>query len=40
MGEKTLVDDSDTGGAFTIRIIDILYPVIGCRAVYLHTFLI
>ncbi len=40
MGEKTLVDDSDSGGAVTIRFIDILHPVISSRAVYLHTFLV
>jgi hypothetical protein len=40
MGEKTLVDDPDGGGAFIIRLTDILHAVIICRAVYLYTFLI
>jgi len=39
LGEKALVDDSDSGGAFTIRLIDILHPVISRRAVYLHVIL-
>jgi len=40
VGEKTLVDDSDSGGAFIIRPFDILYPIIRSRAVYLHIVLI
>jgi len=39
MGEKTLVDDTDSGGAFIIRLINIFYPIISRRAVYLHAFL-
>ena len=40
MAEKTLVDDTDSGGAFTVRLIDILHTVISSRAVYLHIILI
>jgi hypothetical protein len=39
MGEKTLVDDTDTDSAFITRLIDIFYPIVSCRAVYLHAFL-
>jgi len=39
MGEKTMVDDSYSGGAFTIRPFDILYPIIRGSAVYLHIVL-
>jgi len=39
MEEKTLVDDTDSGGAFIVRLIDILYPIFSCRAVYLHIIL-
>jgi hypothetical protein len=40
MGKKTLVDDTDSGSAFTVRFIDILYPIISSRAVYLYIILI
>jgi len=40
VAEKTLVDDTDSGGAFTAGLIDIFYPVISRRAVYLYIVLI
>ena len=40
MAEKTLVDDTDSGGAFAFRFIDILYAVVSHGAVYLYTVLI
>jgi len=40
VAEEALVDDTDTGSAFTARLIDIFYPVISSRTVYLHAFLI
>jgi hypothetical protein len=40
MAKETLVDDTDSSGAFTIRAFDIFYTIISCCAVYLYTFLI
>jgi len=40
VGKEALVDDTCSGGIIIIRLIDILYAVISCRAVYLHAFLI
>lgn len=40
MGEEALVDDTDSGGAFIIKLADILYPVVSRRAVYIYTILI
>jgi len=39
MAEETLVDDSDSSGAFIIRLIDILHSIISSGAIYLHAFL-
>jgi len=40
VGEKTLVDDTDSSGAFIIRAFDIFYTVIGSDTVYLYIILI
>jgi len=40
MAEKALVDDTDSGSAFTAGIVDIFYPVISRRAVYLYVVLV
>lgn len=34
-----MVDDTDSGGAAAIRLIDILYPVVSCGAVYIYAIL-
>jgi hypothetical protein len=39
MAEKTLVDDTDSSGAFTIRPVNIFYSIISSCAVYLRTIL-
>jgi hypothetical protein len=39
MAEKALVDDADSGRAFIIRPINILYSVISSCAVYLRAIL-
>ena len=40
MGAKTLVDDTDSSGAFIIRTFDIFYTVIRRSTFYLHVILI